>query len=147
MIRFALSLTILALFASPLFAQSLPERLAAVERNNAALTATVERIEADVSTIKMNTNAMAAKVDALDAKVERLMKATPSASHAWKENNAAIPFGNSSSFSVQPWSSSLSAAGYGGNGMMVERRGLFGRIFGARTMVVSGGGGRVSSGG
>lgn len=112
MLRLVLCLTILALFASPLFAQSLPERLAAVERNNVTLTESLARVEADVATIKMNTNAMAAKVDALDAKVERLMKATPAASHqwanspatssAWSEPAASSGWSSTSTYSAAP---------------------------------------------
>jgi uncharacterized membrane protein len=117
-----MSLTILALIASPLFAQSLPERLAAVERNNAALADAVARVEADVATIKMNTNAMAAKVDALDAKVERLIRAQPAASQAWTSSPVTTSAWSEAPAASSGWSSSSSAP--------MARPRLFGRLRG-----------------
>ena len=132
MIRFALCLTILALFASPLFAQSLPERLAQVEANNKALADAVTRVEAglatkaekgDVDTLRMGQNVAAAEIDALKAEVWRLKKAAPTASQAWASAPAT----------TQTYSASYSS------GPQMVRVGLFGRV-----RVV--GGGRASGG-
>lgn len=116
--RCLLAIVALLVFVLPASAQSLPERLAQVERNNAALSEKMDAIAADVATLKMNVNGMAAKIDAFDAKLQRAMK--PAAVEAWASSPAT------SAWSETPASSGWSSSA----GTMRARPMLFPRLRG-----------------
>lgn len=115
MIRLALSLITLTIFALPATAQDgVFDRISKLESR-------LTNIEADVSTIKMNTNSMGANIDALNAKVDKLMRqqAAPGAS-AWAEPAPVASSG---------WNAGAAAGGQAG--MRSRARPLFSRLRGS----------------